>query len=278
MVSFPAMKAELETVLDLQPAWVASAPSDDMQLRGFFIREDLANLVRSRVDQLSARLLCDPEDVEIEGKDSGYYSRVPWVRFANRRLSPNPRTGWYAVYLFVEDGSEVSLSLNQGTQVWDGVGMRSRPEAQIRSRSDWARLALAEAIDQRSRLSAGIHIPGDGDKSRAYEAGSVVAYRYPRDDVPDDEALFDDLTDMAELLQLIYQAEARMPAPGDPSPEIVEAEGVVQEIAGRRPPRRTGFRASAKQRRAIELRAMELATAYFVGLGGSVQDLSSSRL
>lgn len=149
------MKAELEAVLDLQPAWMASAPSEEMQLRGFFIREDVADFVRGRVDQLAATLLCDVEDVEIEGKDStGYYSRVPWVRFANRQLSPNPRTGWYAVYLFSEDGGEVSLSLNQGTQVWDGVGMRSQPEVQIRSRSDWARSALAEAISERDRLSA----------------------------------------------------------------------------------------------------------------------------
>lgn len=117
---------------------------------------------------------------------------------------------------------------------------------------------------------------GEGDKSRAYEAGNVVAYRYPRGDVPDDEALTRDLIDMAQLLQLVYQAEASMPAPGDPAPEIVEAERVVQEIAGRRPPRRTGFRANAKQRKAIELRAMELAINHFVGLGGTVKDVSSS--
>lgn len=271
------MKAELEAILDLQPSWVASAPSEEMQLRGFFVREDVADFVRSHVDELAARLLCDVEDVDIEGKDStGFYSRVPWVRFANRQLSPNPRTGWYAVYLFAEDGSEVCLSLNQGTQVWDGVGMRSRPDAQIRSRSDWARSALADAISERSRLDEVI-VLGQGDKSRAYEAGNVAAYRYPRNHVPDDGALASDLADMAALLQLLYQAEARMPAPGDPPPEIVEAERAVQEIAGRRPPRRTGFRVNPKQRRAVELRAMELATAYFVELGGIVKDVSALR-
>src|SRR5262245_17031136 len=124
------MQAELETVLSLQPAWVARAPNDDMALRGLFIRGDIADFVGRYRAEIAERLLCDPEDVEVEGKDAtGFFSRVPWVRFANRRLSPNPREGWYAVYLFAEDGSEVVLSLNQGTQVWDGTGIRSRPEA-----------------------------------------------------------------------------------------------------------------------------------------------------
>jgi len=263
-------------VLDLQPAWVAAAPSDEMQLRGLFIRDDIADFVRGNVDEIAAQLLCAPEDVEVEGKDStGSYSRVPWVRFANRHLSPNPRTGWYAVYLFAEDGSEVCLSLNQGTQVWDGVGMRSQPEGQIRRRSEWARRALADARAARPNLAETISL-GSGDKSRAYEAGNVVAYRYPRDTVPDDAALADDLIDTAELLQLIYRAEALQPVPGDPAPEVVEAERVAQELAGRRVPPRTGFRTNSKQRKAIELRAMALATQYFVGKDAAVKDVSAN--
>ena len=175
------MQAELETVLSLQPAWVARAPSDDMSLRGLFIREDIADFVRGHRAEIADRLLCDPDEVEIEGKDStGFYSRVPWVRFANRRLSPSPREGWYATYLFAEDGSEVVLSLIQGTQVWNGVGMRSRPEPLIRIRSDWARSQIAAAIATRDRLATTTAL-GRGDKSRAYEAGTVVAYRYPRE-------------------------------------------------------------------------------------------------
>jgi MrcB-like, N-terminal domain len=109
-----------------------------------------ANLELLGTARVADRLLCAPDEVEIEGKDAtGSFSRVPWVRFADRRLSPNPMEGWYAVYLFAEDGSEVVLSLIQGTQVWDGVGMRSRPEALTRRRSDWARSQIAPAIAPR---------------------------------------------------------------------------------------------------------------------------------
>src|SRR5687768_7037628 len=115
------MQAEIESVLELQQSWVARAPSDDMQLRGLIVRNDIPGFVRERINDIAARLLCQPQEVEVEGKDStGYFSRVPWVRVANRTRSPDPRTGWYLVYLFAEDGSEAALSLIQGTQVWDG--------------------------------------------------------------------------------------------------------------------------------------------------------------
>ena len=271
------MRAEIEAVLELQPSWVAAAPNDDMQLRGLYIRRDIADFVRARVDEIASRLLCAPGDIEVEGKDStGYYSRVPWVRFANRQLSPDPRTGWYAVYLFSEDGHAAFLCLIQGTQEWDGAGMRSRPLRLISQRSDWARSALEAATVDWSYLETMITL-GSASKSRAYEAGTVCAFRYEQGNIPDDGILAQDLLDMATFLQEIYRAEAMTPAPGDLAPEIAEAERLAQQLAGRRVPSRAGFRTSPQQRRAIELRAMGLATAFFENLGGEVKDVSATR-
>jgi hypothetical protein len=270
------MRDALEHVLALQPSWTADAPNEDMALRGLLIRGDVAAFVGGYRAEIADRLLCAVDDVEVAGKDStGSYSRVPWVRFANRQLSKNPREGWYVVYLFAEDGSEVALSLNQGTQVWDGVGMRSRPEASIRRRSDWARAQVSAAISARPRSATTITL-GTGDKSRAYAAGNVVAYRYPQGGVPSNDHLGDDLLDMAELLQLVYRAQASMPVPGDPAPEIVAAEHLAQGLAGRRAPARTGFRANGEQRRAIELHAMKLATAHYEDRGAAVKDVSAN--
>jgi hypothetical protein len=94
-----------------------------MSLRGQYVRGDVTGFVRERHEQLATALGCDATDLEIEGKDqTGYYARVPWVRFADRRRSPNPREGWYGVYLFSEAGDAVYLALIQGTQLWDGAG------------------------------------------------------------------------------------------------------------------------------------------------------------
>jgi hypothetical protein len=130
-------------------------------------------------------------------------------------------------------------------------------------------------MSTRPRLSMDIHL-GDHDKARAYTAGSVVAYCYPTGDIPDDTALSADLLDMATLLQRVYRAEARRPVPGDPAPEIAAAERAVQALAGRRVPPRSGFSVNAKQRQAIEMRAMRLATEYFEGHGAMVRDVSAN--
>jgi hypothetical protein len=271
------VQADLEVVLELQPSWSAKAPNQRMAQRGQYVKGALPSFVKARQGEIADRLHCSTKDVAIHGKDAtGFYSRVPWIRIADRRRSPNPREGWYAVYLFAEDGSEVSLSLNQGTQVWDGVGMRSRPLASIRARSDWARAQLEMALAERSRLDTSIHL-GSGEKGRAYEAGAAVAYRYPRGDVPDDEALASDLLDIVRLLRLVYDAEARGPVPGEPAPEVVEAERWTYELAGGSSGPATGFRPNAPQRKAVELRAMETATAYFLAKGALVTDVSSNR-
>ena len=49
------MQAELQTVLDLQPAWVAAAPSEDMALRGLYIRNHIADFVRERLTDEPSR-------------------------------------------------------------------------------------------------------------------------------------------------------------------------------------------------------------------------------
>ena len=291
------MQSEIRAVLDLQADWTprSSDPlGESMQLRGVYVVNDIPALIEVQRDEIAARLLIEPQDVEIEGSNAtGSFARVPWVRVANRQKSKNARTGWYAVYLFAEDGSEAALSLNQGTQIWDGVGMRSQPLKLISTQSTWARDALAELLPPRPRprLDSTIQL-GSHDKAMAYEAGNVVAYRYPRDAVPDDARLAADLLDMATLLLAVHRAEASGPeasgpeasgpeasgpAPGELAPEIAEAERAVEALAGNPVPPRRGFRMNVKQRKAIELRAMAVAMDYFSGPGVTVRDVSAKQ-
>lgn len=271
------MQSEIEAVLRLQPSWGATGPNDAMDRRGVYVTHSLAEAIRARSPEIAERLRCGPVDVVVRGKNSmGSYSRVPWTRVADRRYSPDPREGWYAVYLFAEDGHEASLSLNQGTQLWDGVGLRSRPDSLIRQRTRWAREQIEDEIARRPRLATDIHL-GRTQKSRAYEAGAVAGYTYARSGVPNDAALFADLLDIVRLLGLIYAAEARNPVPGDPDPVLIKAERIADGATGKRKVSRTGFRINQKQRKAIELRAMKLAIDYFEAKGALVRDVRRRR-
>ena len=96
------------------------------------------------------------------------------------------------MYLFAEDGSEVALSLNQGTQVWDGVGMLFRPLQQIQQRSD----LLGQLLQTRGAAAGaggrarGAHEDvGDGVAGDVVGDGRGVAGQRARDRSTDREPL-----------------------------------------------------------------------------------------
>lgn len=263
---------DLERVLDLQPSW-ATGKTPAMEERGSLIRHRIPSHLAVVMGRLAEALGVDEEQVQIQGKDgAGTRARVPWVRVADRENSPNAREGWYVVYLWAEDGQAVWLSLNRGTQVWDGVGMRPRPLPLIKARADWARQQVGRAVAEEPRLSPEI-VLGRSVTSRAYEVGNVLALKYEAGRVPSDDALERDVLAMVRLLRLVNEAEVRTPPPGDPEPAVRDAEREIEVVAGRRsrPPGMT-----ARERRAIELSAMALVKEHYEALGWEIDDVSMS--
>lgn len=79
-----------------------------------------------------------------------------------------------------------------------------------------------------------------------------------------------------DLIEYLFSEESDFlqPLPTE-SPEVIEAISVIQDIAGK--PRilsGQGFQSSPEARRAIELRAMKLATEHFCEQGWQVEDVS----
>ena len=66
-----------------------------------------------------------------------------------------------------------------------------------------------------------------GDLGDAYEQSSVLNKRYPADDIPTDQVLFEDAVEFAGYLKRIYDAEILGLAPTAPPPEVVEVERVA---------------------------------------------------
>ncbi|WP_329230193.1 MrcB family domain-containing protein [Streptomyces canus] len=185
-----------------------------------------------------------------------------------REESPSSTIGWYVVYLFSASGRHVYLSLNQGTTIWTGGVFKPRKLADLRARVDWALPLLAEATTGRPDLHRTIELDARTPLGRGYEPGNVLAIAYERDQLPGQETLLDDLHFMTGLLGALYKAERLSPyIPGDPTPEVVEAEQSAAKIAGRRTrsgsrPSRSGqgFLLTAGERRAIERHSVLMAT------------------
>ncbi|WP_406310204.1 MrcB family domain-containing protein [Streptomyces sp. NBC_00623] len=271
----------LGNVLDLQAAWTASN-TDEMRKRGVHIRQDLPALLKEHSSELADALGVTVEDLEVEGRDgTGLKTEIPWVRVFGREQSPSATTGWYVVYLFSAAGDRVYLSLNQGTTVWTGGDFKARKVEDLRARVGWARPFLAQRMAGRTDLHEEIVLDARTPLGRGYGPGNVVAIEYSREALPSQQLLLTDLLYMLGLLRTVYGAERLAPhIPGDPTPEVLEAEQGAAVVAGRRSrgvprPGRSGqgFRLTAGERRAIERHSVHMAAVFFEGLGWSVKDV-----
>ncbi|MER5938432.1 DUF3578 domain-containing protein [Streptomyces sp. NPDC001928] len=271
----------LGKVLELQPSWTAINTAE-MHERGVIIRQSLPDLLRAEEGRLTTELGIPLADFAVEGRDgTGLKSEIPWVRVFGREESPSSTTGWYVVYLFSASGRRVCLSLNQGTTIWTGGVFKPRRLADLRSRVDWALPLLAEATAGRPDLHRTIELDARTPLGRGYEPGNVLAIAYERNQLPAQETLLDDLHFMTGLLGTLYKAERLTPyIPGDPTPEVVEAEQSAAKTAGRRSrsgsrPSRSGqgFLLTAGERRAIERHSVRMATEHFVAQGWKVKDV-----
>lgn len=273
----------LGKVLDLQPSWTA-ANTEKMQERGVVVRQQLPDLLRAHGRDLSAALGTSLDNLGVEGRDgTGLKSEIPWVRVFGREQSPSSTTGWYVVYLFSASGRRVYLSLNQGTTIWTGGVFKARRAEDLRARVDWARPLLAKATTARPDLHETLQLDARTPLGSGYGPGNVVAIAYEREQLPSREVLLKDLAFMTGLLGTLYEAERLAPyIPGDPTPEVLEAEQSAEKTAGRRTrsgtrPRRPGqgFLLTASERRAIEHHSVRMATEHFEAQGWSVKDVGA---
>ncbi|WP_437111029.1 MrcB family domain-containing protein [Streptomyces sp. enrichment culture] len=271
----------LGKVLDLQRAWTASN-TDEMQRRGLHIRQELPDLLRDYSSRFADALGVPLDQLGVEGRDgTGLKTEIPWVRVFGREQSPSATTGWYVVYLFSAGGDRVYLSLNQGTTVWNGGEFKARKVEDLRARVGWARPFLAEQRADRPDLLEEIRLDARTQLGRGYGPGNVVAIEYSRTALPPQHVLIADLMYMLGLLRTVYEAERLAPhVPGDPAPEVLEAEQNAAVVAGRRSrgagrPARSGqgFHLTPAERRAIERHSVAMATAFFKAQGWSVKDV-----
>lgn len=263
------IQSELERIMDLQPDW-SPEMTGPMIERGQLVRRSGRAWLETFAADLVSALDIPPADFLTSASDGmTKKTEVPWFRFCSKSQSPRPTEGWYCVYLFDTVGESVYLALSQGSTSWTGTDFKVRPHEELRNRALWGRTLLAGQIGSAHDLVESIQLRSRRSPlGPAYEAGTVVAKRYTRDSVPNEETLIDDAVLFANFLGILYRAEQEETLPGDIAPEVAEALEAAARTAGKRPPPgRRGVRQNAAQRRAIELQAMNLARVHLEGLG-----------
>ncbi|MCI4657131.1 MrcB family domain-containing protein [Cryobacterium zhongshanensis] len=274
--SFEPVRDEINEVLLMQTQYT-SENSEAMKRRGELVRLELADKLRRIAPELSRAGRID--DLRVTGSDGvGRKAEIPWTRIYSTSRSPHPTAGWYLVFLFSRKGYRAYLSLIQGATRWDGSEFKRRPEAELRSRSSWARDTLQHSGSLPSRWKSDILLGGRrGGLGDAYALGNVLAVAYDRDSVPEDATIRQDLIQAMDWLGTLYEKEEEgLYVPGDDAPELVDAENAIAAISGQGARSHQGRLLSAAERRAIERRAVDVTTAHLAGLGYGVDDVGDT--
>jgi hypothetical protein len=266
------MKAVLEKICALQPRY-SSANTSDMQERGRLLRNDLAAELRMRLPRLQEAF--DPifDDLSVEASDGiGRKTEAPWVRIFSRAMSPNPREGFYIVIHFAADGSAIFLTAGCGSTIWSGGDLRSLPDEELKTRTNWARVVVMKRFATLEPFPDQMSLGAKAPLPKTFEKATAIARRIAVTDIAstDIDGL---LVSAAQRLGEIYlaQLDQRDVSPGDQ-----DAEDVVLIAKPLRRTRRQGRGLTGPERRAVEKRAMEVAIQHLESQGYRCEDTSAN--
>lgn len=264
----------LKRICELQPQY-SSSNTPAMQERGELIRDALAGEVKSRLPALQKAL--DPlfDDLAVEASDGiGRKTEAPWVRLFSKTMSPNPREGFYMVIHFAANGSAVYITLGCGSTIWRAGSLIPVSDDELSARTSWAKQVILNKWKTVDPFIDQINLGAKASLPRTFEKATSVAKLVPANQI--DSTNFDQLLyEAVERLGEIYlaQIESRDISLGDQvAEEIVSISKPLKKRSGRQ-----GFSLSAPQRKAVELRAMYLATEYLVKAGYSCSDTSATQ-
>jgi 5-methylcytosine-specific restriction protein A len=154
----------------------------------------------------------------------GRWATTAWIAVFDPLVTTSAQRGYYVVYLFRTDGSGVYLSLNQGTtEVHDAVGREYRSVLTHRAET-FAELLSTEPVEELIR--GPIDLAGPGFLTKGYEAGSVLARLYTREELPNDSQFDSDLERFISLYNLLTERRDALADDASPTEEAQAGTGV----------------------------------------------------
>jgi len=262
----------LRAIAELQPSY-SSENTPQMQERGRLIRHELVGHIRDLQPVLAAAMAEFGSDFIVEASDGiGLKTEAPWVRFASREMSPNPRNGFYVVIHFSADGSSVWATVGCGSTIWAGGALSRLPAIELKRRTDWARAVVEGSFGSIAPFTDEIALGAKAALPQTFERATALAQRFDPASL-EDSSFEVSLRRAAEFLAAIYRSQ-RTGAHLTPA-QVDEMQ--LEELS--RPSRQLlkgqGIGLTAAERRAVELRAMSLARAWLEAEGYKVVDRSA---
>ncbi|MGH9210562.1 MAG: GNAT family N-acetyltransferase [Acidimicrobiales bacterium] len=159
-------------------------------------------LLRKANEELSEHL---PGGYFIQGSGGrGTATLSPWIGVFDPDETTTPQQGIYVVYLFAEDMSTVSLSVQQGiTNLSNAIG-GAAARTQLAEDAAAIQVMLGHAA---TGLDAEMHLSSTGTRQRGYEAGNIASISYATSSLPPERSLRSDLARILHVYELAISAK-----------------------------------------------------------------------
>ncbi len=136
------------------------------------------------------------------------FARVPWVAIFKRSITLHASEGYYIVFLFAEDMSSVTISLNQSYTAFK-QRYAAKDLAYLKL-EDCARAAYGEVSSAPQRFRSGrIDLHTNGDLAKGYEVGAILSRTYFAEAMP---SMAEIESDVRELLNAYLKLASRYPS------------------------------------------------------------------
>lgn len=160
-------------------------------------------------DALATEVGVDREVFRVDlSVGAGNWAQVPWIAFLHRAETDSTQQGIYPVYLFRADGTGVYLTLAQGvTKSIQELGrVKAREEMATRSRRV---RDLLEGELPSFTFDSPAELRGSTALANSYEASIIAQRFYAADELPDDEELTADLSELIQAYTAFIEGRVR---------------------------------------------------------------------
>ncbi len=267
------MWQDLKKICELQPNY-SSKNTPQMQLRGEVLRGPLKDAIEDLAGVLAPKLGRFGGSFHVDASDGvGRKTELPWVRFCSSEMSPRPTEGFYCVIHFSTDGSAVHVTLSCGSSRFKGGEFVILPESEIDAQTSWARGVIASDFGSLDPFVDDADFGARRPLPKAFQRAVAISKRVAYQDleVTDFPEL---LASAAERLKAIYDAQS---TGRDLAPADVDEVDLKRTISPtKNGGRRQGFGLPTAARKAVELRAMDVARLDLESRGFEVTDRSAN--
>lgn len=164
-----------------------------------FAKHPLGKLVRRDICEEIKKIPIIDSNLIIKGSiGQGNWANIPWIAIMDQRITSSTQQGEYVVYLFSEDMSSLYLTLNQGVTIpKNEKGIKEGYKYLERKVHEMRELLPLENMSKDDN----IFLASDG-YGKDYQVSTVAYIKYDINDLPNDEQLISDLTNVIENYKL----------------------------------------------------------------------------